>query len=271
MVTPSTHNNDRVPHKIMFIGMVSAIAVIGTVFLLLSVSRERQSQAIRMFGQAWSDDNAAAVVRYLQEYDRLTETGEYSRTWLHQAAAEGKANIVKGLVNAGFSPAATDSIRWTPLKSAIRGRHYSVVTYLLSQPSVHADAPDGDIGPFHVACQYGPREVVALLHQKGARVAARDHYGQTPLLYATIGNNVEVAQYLLDHGADVNVSDSMGGTTPLICAITRDELRLEMVQLLLERGADVEKANKSGDTPMDMASARKNDKLMKLLMKFKCK
>ena len=71
--------------------------------------------------------------------------------------------------------------------------------------------------------------------------------GQTALVYA---KNLEIAQMLLDAGADVNAMDQ-NGWTPLMWAYTPKEL--EKVKWLIKHGANVNHILASGHTPLTLA------------------
>jgi len=59
-------------------------------------------------------------------------------------------------------------------------------------------------------------------------------YGNTPLVMACQYNLVDVAKYLLDHGANIHLRTETGHT-PLMAAASGSE---ELFNLLLEKGAD---------------------------------
>jgi ankyrin repeat protein len=65
----------------------------------------------------------------------------------------------------------------------------------------------------------------------------------TPLMYAARDGGVEAARVLLDHGADVNLTDP-DNTTALLYAITN--YHYDLAALLVERGADPNLADSSG-------------------------
>jgi ankyrin repeat protein len=85
-----------------------------------------------------------------------------------------------------------------------------------------------------------------------ADVNQRDPNGVTPLIEAITNNHVEVATYLIGHGADVNAQDWYG-RTPLWAAVETRNMDvdnatfensidrapfLELIKLLLDRGAN---------------------------------
>ena len=84
-------------------------------------------------------------------------------------------------------------------------------------------------------------------------------HGWTPLMSCAAGDedhlslgNVEVARYLLERGASVDLADSEenGLTSLLIACYTAEGTVTEMVKLLLSAGANPNTRNESGRTPL---------------------
>lgn len=73
----------------------------------------------------------------------------------------------------------------------------------------------------------------------------------TPLHIAVANQNLELAKFLLDHGADVNARDAESHT-PLHFAVNRRDL--DMIRLLLDAKADPDAKDAAGTTPLAMAS-----------------
>ena len=69
----------------------------------------------------------------------------------------------------------------------------------------------------------------------------------TPLSFAVRENSIEIAKLLLDHGADVNIQDSVGETSLHYAA---ENSFVEMTQLLLKAGANLNIQNNQGRTPL---------------------
>ncbi|CAG8461984.1 7692_t:CDS:2 [Diversispora eburnea] len=70
----------------------------------------------------------------------------------------------------------------------------------------------------------------------------QDQNGYTPLAAAVSYNHIELVEFLLAHGANVNLCDNEGDS-PLFLAET-----VEMVQTLLDHGADPSITNIEGKT-----------------------
>ena len=78
-----------------------------------------------------------------------------------------------------------------------------------------------------------------------------DERGFTPLVLATYLGQKEVAEVLLDHGAELDAQDPMMGNTALMGVCFKGSL--ELAQLLIARGADKSLKNKNGETALDFA------------------
>lgn len=82
---------------------------------------------------------------------------------------------------------------------------------------------------------------IAMLLKKGAspdcRSSEKQMHGRTPLIVAAINGYTTAVIYLLEHGADIRLTDS-GGCGVLGSAIEWGG-SCEMVRLLIERGADI--------------------------------
>ena len=89
-------------------------------------------------------------------------------------------------------------------------------------------------------------KVKSLVEANPALVTSSD--GRTPLLYVAVHDaRVDVARFLLDHGADVNVRTGHN-QTPLFAARSS-----EMARLLVERGATMNIHVNHADTPLRQA------------------
>ena len=89
---------------------------------------------------------------------------------------------------------------------------------------------------------------------RGADVNARDDKGETPLCRAVERKNPETLRFLLDSGADINLTNSALNLTPLQFAIMCGETSI--VKVLLERGASLLDCDKSGRAPLLQACKR---------------
>ena len=88
---------------------------------------------------------------------------------------------------------------------------------------------------------------------QGVSVDARSAVeGFTPLYTAALKDSLEVAKFLIDHGADVNAR-GLDGTSVLHAAAYGAAVRA--AALLIDKGADVNAIDLKGRTPLHMAAA----------------
>ena len=76
----------------------------------------------------------------------------------------------------------------------------------------------------------------------------------TPLVKAVLGDQVEMARFLISKGADVNHVDG-NGMTPLLYAASIDFGSPAMIDMLLKAGARTDMKTKEGKTALELARA----------------
>ena len=112
----------------------------------------------------------------------------------------------------------------------------------------------------HWAAFNGRVEVAQLLLDHGANVKLETKAGETALHIVSRGeydsaeHGVGIARLLLEHGADVQSSDKYHSSTLHFAAF---DGRLEIARLLLDSGADPNAKNEQGRTPLHSMSRGK--------------
>ena len=131
---------------------------------------------------------------------------------------------------------------------------------------VGAKDRDGET-PLHKAVESDNIKMAKFLIDSGADVNDKNSliYGHTPLHYAVDRRNIELVKLLIDSGADFNIKDNNRGYTPLHYAVERKNIAL--VELFLSVGADVMAKNNWDETPLHLAVESKNIALVELLIK----
>ena len=114
--------------------------------------------------------------------------------------------------------------------------------------------------PLHVASRLGMFGLCQMLLEHGGDVHAKESInvgGYTPLMHAVSQNHIQIAELLLQEGADPNVQDSGNGFTCLhICARTTS--RLQLAKLLMSKGGDIEQCDKDNLSPSYWAQECRN-------------
>ena len=109
------------------------------------------------------------------------------------------------------------------------------------------------------------RHTIRALLVGGADVNASRLDGFTALMVAArISEEFEIAQWLLDRGANLNAKDALGRTA-LIYAVSRQNR--DAVKSLLAKGADPNAADHQGITALKLAEAARQKDLVKMLKK----
>lgn len=114
-----------------------------------------------------------------------------------------------------------------------------------------------------------PLEMMKLLLDKGAFIDAQDEYllwdgkysdsgGNTTLMLSVL--NTEVAKFLIDRGAKINIQSRYGQT-----ALMNSVPNIEITKLLIEKGAKIDLQNKAGQTALILAAPKYTD-VVKLLI-----
>ena len=148
------------------------------------------------------------------------------------------------LKSLGFSP-LTISIH----QAAQKGDMYAVWYYLAQGDDVNAKDNEG-LTPLYWAVIEGNKDVASLLIAKGADVNAKDNTRMTPLHEAAKVGYKDLAELLIAKGANVNAKESEG-ITPLQLAVKSN--KKDIAELLIAKEADVNAKDNQGNTPLEWA------------------
>ncbi|XP_072095407.1 poly [ADP-ribose] polymerase tankyrase-2 isoform X1 [Mobula birostris] len=194
-------------------------------------------------------------------------------TPLHEAAAKGKYEICKLLLIHGADPTkknrdgntALDLIKdgdtdiqdllsgdAALLDAAKKGCMARVKKLCIIENVNCRDTQGRHSTPLHLAAGYNNLEVAEYLLQHGADVNAQDKGGLIPLHNAASYGHVDVAALLIRYNACVNATDKWA-FTPLHEAAQKG--RTQLCALLLAHGADPTMRNQEGQTPLDLVNA----------------
>jgi len=200
--------------------------------------------------------SAAMVRRLLQAGANPNATLLLGETPLMVAARSGNADVVQQLVTRGANVNARATRGQTALMWAVAQKHPDVVKVLLANradvhtrseswnqmeavsphgvPEYNREIPYGKNTALMFAARVGDLESARLLVAAGANVNDEDAWGISVVTLATHSGFVDLAEFLLDKGADPN--RSAAGFAPLHEAIMRRDEPL--VRTLLAHGAD---------------------------------
>ena len=105
---------------------------------------------------------------------------------------------------------------------------------------------------------------VSILHGVNIDVNLKDIVGRSALHIAAEKGNTDVAMFLIENGANVNVADA-NGNTPLVFIINKTG-HLKITERLLEKGARINAQNYTGETALMYAAWHGHSVIVQLLL-----
>lgn len=187
-------------------------------------------------------------------------------TCLHQVAAERAAGLVaiaRALLARGANPDAEYHWNWHPElpRTALWGALCASNHLRLAEVLLEAGANPTDGVSTHIAAGIGNLAALELLYRFHVSVDGIAG-GVPPLRYIlswainTVARTAGV-RWLLEHGADPNLSWGESGDAPLHIAAQRWDL--PMIKLLVHHGAGIHRRRRDGRTAHTLAALHGND------------
>jgi ankyrin repeat protein len=135
-----------------------------------------------------------------------------------------------------------------------------------ADPDVITDKEFNGSGALHFAAEIGMLDVVEFLLEHGANINLASARGWTPLHIAIPHGHKETVGFLLNHGATIDEKIDIGLTTLMLASFYGHE---DIVVQLIEHGANIRAVNdKNGLTALGYASKKQQDHIMLLLQKY---
>ncbi|KAI9429172.1 hypothetical protein H4582DRAFT_2032752 [Lactarius indigo] len=182
-----------------------------------------------------------------------------ARHWADHARFKNIELQVQDRIELLFNATKPHFAAWTWIYDGGEGDGRSV-TDLAKRPSPPTTTPLY-YAAFH-GLSWATKQLVVTRRQ-GVDVGSGP-YG-TPLHAALVMGHLEVARFLLEHGADVNAKDSFGDTP--LRSFSKDG-RMEVIRLLLEFGADVNIPGRLGDLALHRAAFNGHYETARLLLRY---
>ncbi|XP_054710914.1 ankyrin repeat domain-containing protein 17-like [Uloborus diversus] len=207
------------------------------------------------------------MVRFLLEAgaDREHKTDEM-HTALMEASMDGHVEVARLLLDSGAQVNMPADSFESPLTLAACGGHVELAMLLLDRGANIEEVNDEGYTPLMEAAREGHEEMVALLLSQGADINAQTEETQeTALTLACCGGFLEVSDFLIKAGADIE----LGASTPLMEAA--QEGHLELVRYLIGSGANVNATTATGDTALTYACENGHTDVADLLLQANAK
>lgn len=182
---------------------------------------------------------------------------------LENAIKDGDLDKVRGILDRALKKHGVDMIN-SPhcfLARACIFGHKEIVLLLIERGT---DVNESKFGygcmhtPLQCACENGHKEVAKILLEAGGQINAATDGGRKPIHLA---KTPEVAALLLENGASINdLTDRDKGETPLIAAVMQGNL--DVADFLLSKGGNINDRNKKGETALHITSSISKAKFM---------
>ena len=220
-----------------------------------------------------NNDKRQEVAAFLIKFNANVAYKERGYTFLHHACAMGGVGNARTLLERGVDRDAISDAGYyfkglDALGVTSKEGHIDIIQLLLEWGKEKPTLERVNAALIEAASA-GRLEVVELLTECGT-----DRQSEALIEAMRYARSLPVAEYLLNHGADVNAN--LKGVSPLLALISRDystslsfssDKDLPVAQLLLARGADL-KATSNGNDALGVASANGYLDVVKLLLEW---
>lgn len=257
---------------------------------------EQGATAVLHAAFAGSLDNLQVLKRAGAKLDVRDSSNQHM---LHYAAAAGKVNFIRKVINDLGYPCSADADGDTPLHlAATSGDADSIaelydydnaqltttnhngnlpihslieksdstagLSYFLNIIGFDLEAPNvqGQT-PLLLAAKNNKLDLVNTLLTYNVNFNARDNANKTALMHAAAANNPEILRLLLTKDHDINAQDA-NGNTALHIACEQDNF--EAIRLLKAAGADHNIRNVHGFMPLDLSSPNNQVDIARILL-----
>ncbi len=206
---------------------------------LMSAANQSNEQIVDLLLHKGADINAVELT--------------YGMSALQSACESGDEAIVDKLLSAGADWQHVDRYGGNCLEEAACYGHKAIVQKLRAKGvttrwSLHVAAGIGDLAEVKKQLAAGTN-----VH------APNGEWGNTPVMFAIGGGQLEIAKLLVEKGAKLDTKNVIGGG-PLHMAAGADQL--DLVRWIIQQGVDVNAKDTDGSTPLDWASG---DEVIELL------
>lgn len=225
-----------------------------------------------------------AAILLIEKGADLKKNGAwYFSSILHESIKTGQKELVSAILSSRYGKELlnkTSNNGDSPLHTALREGKEDIALLLIKNgaSTTCKNTRDLNVTPLHLAAQNGFIEVCTRL--SGAQINAPDIIGSTPLDYAFIYNQYEVATFLINNGAALR-EDTLheaveSGNSGLVAAVfasphSKDLINqldqdgnsplhlavrcgsIEYCKLLLEKRGKINVQNEAGLTPLHLA------------------
>jgi ankyrin repeat protein len=187
------------------------------------------------------------------------------------AADNGDLKLVKLLLDKGIDIDIQDRFGFTALMLGCKEQNTKTVKYLLDRGADPSKKTTLGQDAFWYAFEKRNYEILEILINHKCYMnsyyfskysGSAPYFPATALYQAIYYDDFEMAEFLIDHGADVNIPNNIG-LSPLSLAVVKNNYAL--TEILLKNKADVNYLDKKEHSVLYYAEKLNNSKIIKLL------
>lgn len=208
-----------------------------------------------------------AMLNYLLESGAAVDGKDGSMSSpLHVAVSENDIKITEQLLESGANPDIVDDEGKNALFGAVENSNEKMILLLLSHGADINHEDDDGYTPLSLSCAKGNENLCKLLLENGAKSdGVYGVLGNTVLMEAVEGGNLNCVKLILRQGVNVNETN-LEGDTALSLAIFYS-MSLDIVEQLLNAGAAPNVELAWSRTPLYLAVREENFHAMQLLLR----
>jgi ankyrin repeat protein len=159
------------------------------------------------------------------------------RSALHCAALGGSQRLAKILIDKGLSPLAVDKQGRTPIACAREAGHYTLAAFFLTyKGNKNSYTQDEHLTPMHFAAMGNDCDLANTLEKEGALLHPIDSNGLQPIHHAAAKGACRMLNWCLDRAPFL--LPSLSGAETLLCMAARAR-QLEAMKVIIERGKEI--------------------------------
>jgi ankyrin repeat protein len=148
---------------------------------------------------------------------------------LNDAILAGDIDSVREYIDTGDDINAVDINIFNPIITAIDNNRPEILKLLLDRGAT-VDNPDAIMSPVNMAAMNGFPGMVEMLYDHGADLNRKSHTGKTALMFAIRNMEDDIAVFLINHGADVDIVDNEGHNAYDYAKFRHNEKMMELVK-----------------------------------------
>ena len=191
-----------------------------------------------------------------------------NKTFLYYAVEKGDLILIQRLIEMGANPNInSDKQENSPLNIAIEAKRDDIISYLIKTNSdIKFINKKSQKSLLHYSASSGNIELTNYLIEQGLDVNLKDSSGRTPLHYAVISGNNEIVRLLLENDAEIDAIDRYGRSAlHHAVRLKNDDVMSDIINLLLSANANPKLFNNSGYCALHEAVLNQNVEAIKLL------